>query len=311
MIFNKIKKLFFLDDLFSFKNEVKKKITLNQNLIIDLHHAFESIYIMNKISISINKGVLSSALRKIDETNPYSWEFSAFSQNGEDGIMDFLLSNLKNSNQYFIEVGASNGIECNSAYLAFVKGFSGIMIDGDHKSINIAKSVSHNLGVKYVQKFINLENLNEINELALYSNPDVFSWDTDGNDFYFVEKLFQNGFRPKIFVVEYNSVFGPNLEMTVDYDEDFDFKEKHTSHLYYGCSISLWRKFFKTRDYQFITVDSKGVNGFFVDKNEFNEDFLTNIRGENFKENFYQLSKFSCQWEQQFELIKHMNFKKY
>ena len=38
--------------------------------------------------------------------------------------------------------------------------------------------------------------------LAFHENPDLFSLDIDGNDFYIAKAILDGGFRPKIFVVE-------------------------------------------------------------------------------------------------------------
>lgn len=308
MIFNKIKRFFNKHEISILRNELDSKLKLCQNLIYDLHRSSDHQNKWQRVNLSLSKGILSNTNRILEIKDPQSWEFSAFSQNGEDGIIDVLLSKLKKKNKYFIEVGASDGIECNSAYLAYVKGFSGIMIDGDENSIKTAESIKHNLGVEYVHMFVNLQNLKEIKNKSLFLNPDVISWDTDGNDYFFVKKMFEIGFRPKIFVVEYNSVYGPDRELSVTYNDQFDFKNMHNSHLYYGCSIGLWKKLFKNHNYEFISVDSKGVNAFFVDKYEFEFDFLNTISGADFNENFYQLSKFKVNWEKQFELIKHLDF---
>ena len=56
--------------------------------------------------------------RRIDLTRPATWEFSGFSQNGEDGILDVLRHQLTRSNRYFIEIGAADGIENNIGALA-------------------------------------------------------------------------------------------------------------------------------------------------------------------------------------------------
>ena len=66
----------------------------------------------------------------IDLTQPATWEFSGFSQNGEDGILDVLRKQLISSNRYFIEVGTSDGIKNSSAWLVVAEKYNGIMIDG-------------------------------------------------------------------------------------------------------------------------------------------------------------------------------------
>jgi hypothetical protein len=258
-----------------------------------------------KINTAFSRGAATSALRKIDSTNPSSWEFGAFSQNGEDGIIDFLIENLKQSNKYFIEIGANNCIDNNTAWLAFGKNFSGLMIEGDdylHKtSMDIKPWYTdyHNI-------FVTAENISALEEMAVYKNPDLFSLDIDGNDYYIMQSVLKAGFKPKIIVVEYNSCYGPDLKLTIKYQKDFVFYKAHESCLYYGVSISLWKQLLASFGYKFITVDSNGVNAFFVDENCFDSDFLNKINATTFNENLHQLRKFKNGWKHQFELIKHM-----
>ena len=63
-----------------------------------------------RICIALSKGASMMQARNIDLKNPGTWEFSAFSQNGEDGILDVLRKQLVRSNRYFIEIGSADGI---------------------------------------------------------------------------------------------------------------------------------------------------------------------------------------------------------
>ena len=56
------------------------------------------------------------------------YEFSNFSQNGEDGIIELLSKYLINNNYYFAEVGCGNGLENNSTNLV-LGGWSGVVFD--------------------------------------------------------------------------------------------------------------------------------------------------------------------------------------
>lgn len=156
--------------------------------------------------------------------------------------------------------------------------------------------------------FVTRENVTRLKSLAFHSDPDVFSLDIDGNDYFIAKAIFDAGFRPKIFVVEYNSVFGPEKNMTIEYREDFVFSDAHTSQLYYGVSIAGWLKFFKLKGYHFVTVDKNGVNAFFVDPAYFDPKFLGAINGSGFAENLYQLRKFRLPWHEQFKLISNQKF---
>jgi hypothetical protein len=262
------------------------------------------------IGIALTKGAAMMHARKIDLTEPATWEFSGFSQNGEDGILDVLRGQLLSSNRYFIEIGASNGIENNSAWLVVAEKYSGIMIDGDPKQVQRAKRTiaNYSIGAECHRMFVKKDNLGELKSMAFHHDPDVFSLDIDGNDYYIAEAILEGGFRPRIFVVEYNSVYGPERSMTIEYQPDFVFSNAHPTQLYYGVSIAGWRKLFDRYGYRFVTVDRNGVNGFFVDPAVFSASFLADVRGLEFAENLYQYRKFRKRSEEQFALIPNQRF---
>ena len=274
-----------------------------KNFLVDLRAR-------QNIAIALGKGGTMMQARSIDLTNPETWEFSGFSQNGEDGILDVLRKQLKTSNRYFIEIGAADGMQNNSSWLVVAERFNGLMIDGDRRFTERARRViaTHSIGVECLNMFVTRENIRELKAIALHSNPDVFSLDIDGVDYYIAKAIIDGGFRPKIFVVEYNSVFGPDRSLTIPYQDDFSYTSAHPTHLYYGVSVAAWRKFFESQGYKFVTVDSKGVNAFFVDKNCFEETFLANISGKAYGDNVFQFNKFKNQKGDHFSLISDQKF---
>ena len=263
-----------------------------------------------RINIALSKGAAMMHARSIDLKYPATWEFSGFSQNGEDGILDVLRKQLLGSNRYVVEIGAADGIENNSGWLLVAEKYNGLLIEGCAKLVERARRtvVRYSIGAECQNMFVTRESVAEIYALAFHHDPDVFSLDIDGNDYYIAEALLTSGFRPKIFVVEYNSVFGPERSITIEYKSDFVFTQEHPTHLYYGVSITAWRKLFDRYDYRFVTVDRNGVNGFFVDPQCFDAMFLDNVCGLEFAENRYQYTKFRKSWERQFELISGQVF---
>ena len=261
---------------------------------------------MNRINMGLSRGAATSALRQIDITNPNSWEFCGLSQHGEDGVIDFLSRKILKPNRYFIEIGAGDGIENNTAWLAIARRYLGLMIEGNRKTYECCRDVNTilNSGVETICLFVDKNNINTIQARALYSNPDLFSLDIDSNDYYLAETVLECGFRPKIFVVEYNSAFGPHKAVTIKYQKDFDNTREHSHFLYYGCSISGWKELFLRFGYKFVTVESNGVNAFFIDPREFDEMFVRQLKGLDFQEHASQAQKLKMNWEKQFDLIK-------
>jgi hypothetical protein len=262
-----------------------------------------------RLTFAMSRAAATAAIRKINPADPLSWEFCAFSQNNEDGIIDYLLCRLRSSNRYFVEIGASDGIENNTAWLAFGRRFSGIMIEGDESAFKTLRSFfpssKWNLGVKTIHKFFSRDDAPFLREECLFQDPDVLSLDIDGVDYFVMKSILETGLRPKILVVEYNSVFGPDNAVTIQYREDFDWAIAHETKLYYGASIAAWKCLLTQFGYAFVSVESNGVNAVFVRSDVVDERFLNDLKGEPFRENFYQRRKFGTSWEEQFNLIRN------
>lgn len=263
-----------------------------------------------RIGIALAKGGAMMHARNIDLRNPATWEFSGFSQNGEDGILDVLRKQLKSSNRYFIELASADGVENNTAWLLVAEKYNGIMIEGNPRLVARARKsvMGYSVGAECLNMFATRENVGEIRSRAAHADPDVFSLDIDGIDYYIADALLEKGVRPRIFVVEYNSVYGPERSMTVPYKRDFSFTNAHPTQLYYGVSIAAWRKSFAKHGYRFVTVDRNGVNAFFVDPEYFDPAFLDRVNGLGYAENQYQFRKFRVSSEMQFQKIAGMTF---
>ena len=259
-----------------------------------------------RINMALSRGAATSALRTLDLQNPDTWEFSGFSQSGEDGVIDILSRHIKRPNRYFIEIGASDGLENNTTWLAMAQRWSGIWVEGD---LTVSRWSGRlftelNYGVENLCMFVDKENVGKLVQLSLYIDPDLFSLDIDGNDYYVAETILASGFRPKIFVVEYNSAFGPDRSVTIPYRSEFRRGHDAGDDLYYGCSVTAWRTLFDRFGYRFITVDRNGVNAFFVNSGELEDDFVERVRGTHFRENFAQLCQHKTTHQGQLALIE-------
>ena len=272
---------------------------------INSNHYAKGIYMNLLLNNAFSRCAVSATTRNINPLKPETWEFSGFSQNGEDGIIEYLLSCLSDPNKYFIEIGSGNGLENNTSYLAHVKRYTGLQIEGNADSHEDALIIKPFL-VESLNLFVEENTVEQIYEKTLYKNPDVFSIDIDGMDYYITKLLLEKGLRPKIIVVEYNSAFGHERSITIPSDASFSmFKTAHP-YLYYGVSINGWRNFFTKYNYQFITVESNGVNAFFINPAEFRENVLNKIHSTEFKENTHQTRLFRKDFEGQFEMIKNL-----
>jgi hypothetical protein len=245
------------------------------------------LFIDSNISIALARGAATSSTREIDPQVPQSWEFRGFSQNGEDGIIDYLSRRLIRKNGYFIEFGTADGIENNSTWLALARRCQGIMVEGDPELARQCLSLMNrrNVAVNVLNEYIDLGNINKILDLAIYKDPDLFSLDIDSVDYYIAEACLKYGLRPKIVVAEYNSAFGPDVAATIPYKTPFDRKTSHTSQVYYGASVRALRNLFEGVGYAFVGVETNGVNAFFIDPEAFPEGFAQSLKPVEFRDN--------------------------
>jgi hypothetical protein len=248
---------------------------------------FNRINLNTKIGVAFARAAATAALRTIDPRDPRTWEFSGFSQHGEDGIIDYLCSQILNPTRFFFEIGAANGIENCTAWLAFAKSYGGVWVEGDPALCMQARASIEGLiwNVYVANRVVAPESVPALLKMCPQIHPDVFSLDIDSIDYHIASKILKLGCRPKIWVVEYNSAFGPERRVTVPCTPEFDRWSKHPSGLYYGCSISGWRSLFSAYNYAFVTVEQSGVNAFFVDPSAFPPGFADGLRGETFREN--------------------------
>ncbi|MEP6618014.1 MAG: hypothetical protein ABJE47_01815 [bacterium] len=275
-----------------------------------IHRYIAGLRGMPRINMSLTRGAVASAARVVDPTRPDTWEFSGFSQNGEDGIVDVLRGQLLRENRYFVEIGSGDGLENNTSWLALVHRFSGIWVEGNRAKSRRGRAIFSELcdGTESISMFVTRAAVPALLGRAREADPDVFSLDVDGVDFHIAEALFDGGFRPKICVVEYNASFGPDMRVTVPYADSFRARRGRGNNLYFGCSVAGWTSFFERRGYRFITVDQHGVNAVFVDPAAFPGEFLEGITGCRYRESFVRTKGYGHGWSAQFALMADREF---
>lgn len=193
------------------------------------------------------------------------FEYSLLSQNGEDGIIRFLFSEIGFESRYFVEFGFG-AHQCNSLRLMLHEGFKGLLMDGSTENcefFNIAAANRGITGVTAVCAFLNRDNLEQIIvEHGIPGDIDFLSLDVDGNDYWFWETL--NCVSPRIACIEYNAGIGPALSWTVPYDPDFERFARHPSGFFHGASLKALESLGRRKAYRLIGADSTGTNAFFL-----------------------------------------------
>ena len=200
-------------------------------------------------------------------------DYKIFSQNGEDGIIDYLLKRLKIYKPKFIEIGVGDYTECNTRFIFERTSSKGLIIDCINDFENkVKRNIKLWRGdLKIIEKMINSNNIIEtLNKNNFLKNLDLFSLDIDGTDYWIIKKLPKN--FSKIAVLEYNSTFGPNLNITVPDIQNFKRSDYHYSHLCFGCSLKALIHLMIKKNFTFIGSDLTRCNAFFIN-NKFKKKF--------------------------------------
>jgi hypothetical protein len=206
-------------------------------------------------------------------------EFCAFSQWGEDGILDWLVERLGDVPPVFIEFGVEDYREANTGLLLQLRNWRGLVLDGSLRHINNIKRQNiywrHNIEAKHA--FIDSGNINQlISEAGLSGEIGIMSIDIDGNDYWVWDKIAV--VDPVIVVCEYNAVFGDKYALTVPYRADFQRTKAHHSNLYFGASLPAMIAMGSDKGYTFVGTTSTGCNAFFI-RNDRSQEIIHALEG--------------------------------
>lgn len=116
--------------------------------------------------------------------------FNHYSQNGEDGILQEVLSRLDFKTGVAVEFGAADGFFCSNTAALREIGWKVYMYDLETKG-------------RVEKRMITPENVNDL------PSCDVLSIDIDGND-YFVWKAYDES--PAVVIIEVNSSMPPEVD---------------------------------------------------------------------------------------------------
>ena len=221
---------------------------------------------LNKLQEAIGR-VENRQLDNFRDKSIADSEFRAFSQWGEDGIIQFLIRNVPINRKIFVEFGVQNYTESNTRFLLINNNWSGLVIDGGSEEIAYVKNdpIYWQYNLKAVNSFITKDNINQIlSDNGIQGEIGLLSVDIDGNDYWVWQAI--DCINPAIVVSEYNFRFGANKAVTVPYDASFVRSKAHYSNIYYGASLKALCILADRKGYALVGCNSAGNNAFFVRK---------------------------------------------
>ena len=196
-------------------------------------------------------------------------DFRVYSQSEEDGIILYIFSLIGTKTKQCVEICAGDGIECNTANLLLNHRWIGLLCDGHEKNTAkarkfYAKSPDTLLWPPTIlTEWITKNNVNRIIENAGFSGEiDLLSLDIDGVDYWLWKEI--SCVSPRVVVLEFNHLWGPDVAVTVPYRDDFTAELNEFGSVYAGASLQAFVKLGKTKGYKLIGTNDIATNAFFL-----------------------------------------------
>jgi len=196
-------------------------------------------------------------------------EEKTFSQNGEDGILRYMFSNIGTTDKFYVEFGVQDGKQRNTRLLAEKYAWAGLLMDGGpgNKKINLQS------------EFVTSANIRHL--FRKYHVPkefDLLSIDVDSCDLWIWRQLcgFNNThgapWRPRVVITEFNR----NYDLYEYYTFPDDPSTFWQGDELFGASLSALYLAGLQMDYGLVYVDHNRVNAFFL-RRDILERFTRNV----------------------------------
>lgn len=204
-------------------------------------------------------------------TSILSRKFNKYSQNGEDGIIEFIFQTLNIKNGYFVEFGAWDGKHLSNTYKLFEEGWKGIYIEGDKEKAKVLKTsfqdCSQIICLEEYVGFSTNDNLDRLIENTKFKDIqfDFISIDVDGIDYFIFEKI--EKYLPRVICIEVSSGHSPIYDKLIP----LEYAKNNV-----GQSIYIMSKLAEKKGYFPLCY----TGNLFLVKNEFQHLFKDYVKNE-------------------------------
>jgi hypothetical protein len=198
--------------------------------------------------------------------------FQAYSQADEDGILLYLFALCGMQSRRCVEICAGAGEQSNSANLILAHGWHGLLVEGDAYLVERGRRffarhpASRPFPPVYARAWVTRDSVNELVESNGFGGEiDLLSLDLDGVDYWIWEAL--TACRPRVVVVEYQELLGPEARLTVPYSDAFDgYAQSVTRGMpnFAGASLAAYVALGRRKGYRLVGCNRLCFNAFFV-----------------------------------------------
>ncbi len=214
--------------------------------------------------------------------------FDVFSATNEDGILLYVFSLIGMSSRRAVDIGAAGIRGSNVANLIVNHGFEVLLVDGDEKKLDEATAFfgRHHQCALFPPTSVATRVTRESVSSMVTGNGfegeiDLLCLDIDGVDYWIWKAL--EGVDPRVVVVEYQDILGPDRSWTVPYRADFsvgDYPQNREHYNYCSASLRAFTKLGKQKGYRLAGCNRGGWNAFFI-KNGVGDDLLPEVSVES------------------------------
>ena len=232
--------------------------------------------------------------------------FRVHSQFEEDGLLLYIFSIIGTRTKKSVEIGTSDGTECNTSNFILYHGWKGLLIDGSEEMMKRGRAffAAHPNAVlnepKLVNSWISKDNINDtIRNNGFEGEIDLLSIDIDGVDYYILDAI--NCISPRVIICEINSAVPLGRALTIPYSDDFYCWDKpYPENVFRSLSLTAAQKLMKSKGYRMVGAHRLGFNIIFI-KNGIGEDVFPEIPIEQARGDYFNHQEMGALWES----IKH------
>ena len=192
----------------------------------------------------------------------HPWPGPWYSDDGEDGVLNYLFEYINDSNKFAVDIGSAHGYGGSQIrHLVDKYEWNSAEIDGGNWNP---------MHPRVHQEWFNINNIcNILEKLNTPKQFDLLSLDIDSMDYYILEKLLVNGYRFNVAIIEFNPIFGYNEPYVRAYDESY--RKDSTSN--YGASLRAFEMLLNEAEYTLVhtfdRMESRKANNAIFISNKF------------------------------------------
>ena len=172
----------------------------------------------------------------------------------EQSLIKNFLEKIKNKNNFFVDIGAGDGLTFSNVYNLINNGYSGILCEIGKSTFfelaNVAKLKTNKLTLCNMP--VNPNNVNLLlKSFECPKDPDFLTLDIDSYDYYVLEKILEE-YSPKLLCVEINELYPPPLKIAQKFN-------KNPQNKLQGMSISMVYPLLQKHNYSMIHLEYNNV----------------------------------------------------